>query len=384
MGETYRPRAPHHRGHRRRARTDPGLRPGSGSRLEAQDTRRWAPEKLKKTDSVTGKNAAKSAAAAAASKERGDGTGTFKPRDVVWPAAGQAKVDLNAEPPAPPLGARFLTGARSAAPAAPVAEPSRAGSAPVWVEAADRARSGNAGPRTGKAAVTLADKKAAEKAGVQGLLLAVKSAEGTEKGAPVKVSVDVSHIAGAFGGDWLSRARLVELPECALITPDRPECQKQTPVATVKDDDRPGLLSAEVSSRPTARPRTPPASTPPRAERPYWPPPPRRAAAPAPTAPPASPPPAPGARAAAPAASRGRTRSTSRTAWAAPSPASASRTARSRSTAVPRRRTTRRRGSARAGTTPPASSSAPSSPAPRTARRTPASSASRATTPPSR
>ncbi|MCX5271010.1 polymorphic toxin-type HINT domain-containing protein [Streptomyces virginiae] len=224
-----------------------GSGPAQAADWKPKDTRRWAPEKLKKTDSVTGKNAAKSAAAAAASKERGDGTGTFKPRDVAWPAAGQAKVDLNAAPPAPPLGARFLTGARSAAPAAPVAEPSRAGSAPVWVEAADRARSGNAGPRTGKAAVTLADKKAAEKAGVQGLLLAVKSAEGTEKGAPVKVSVDVSHIAGAFGGDWLSRARLVELPECALITPDRPECQKQTPVATVKDGDRPGLLSAEVS-----------------------------------------------------------------------------------------------------------------------------------------
>lgn len=361
-----------------------GSGPAQAADWKPKDTRRWAPEKLKKTDSVTGKNAAKSAAAAAASKERGDGTGTFKPRDVAWPAAGQAKVDLNAAPPAPPLGARFLTGARSAAPAAPVAEPSRAGSAPVWVEAADRARSGNAGPRTGKAAVTLADKKAAEKAGVQGLLLAVKSAEGTEKGAPVKVSVDVSHIAGAFGGDWLSRARLVELPECALITPDRPECQKQTPVATVKDGDRPGLLSAEVSLKADG-----PAADATRLN----------AAAGGATVLAASAAPGGsagtyGATSLAPSGSWSQGGSTGGFSWTYPidvpdglggtkpsiSLSYSSQSVDGRTAATNNQASWIGEG----WDYTPASSSAPSSPAPRTARRTPASSASRATTPPSR
>ncbi|MFD7260526.1 RHS repeat-associated core domain-containing protein [Streptomyces sp. NPDC059874] len=101
-------------------------------------------------------------------------------------------------------------------------------------------------PRAGKAAVQLKDKAAAEKAGIQGLLLAVRPAGESVKAGPVKVSVDVSHIAGAFGGDWLYRTRLVTLPQCALTTPERAECRKQTPVTTVRDGDRAGLLSAEV------------------------------------------------------------------------------------------------------------------------------------------
>ncbi|MFF4425523.1 RHS repeat-associated core domain-containing protein [Streptomyces sp. NPDC001549] len=223
-----------------------GSGPAQAADWKPRDTRRWSPQKLTKTESVTGKDAARPATFLA-SKERGDGSGTWQPRDVVWPEAGHAEVDLNAAPSAPPLGARFLSGARSAVPAAPSAEPGRVGAAPVWVEAAGSTRSGKGGPRTGKAAVTLTDKKTAEKAGVQGLLVAVQPAEGTEQGAPVKVSVDVSHIAGAFGGDWLSRARLVALPECALTTPERPECRTQTPVPTAKAGDRPGLLSTEVT-----------------------------------------------------------------------------------------------------------------------------------------
>ncbi|MFD7560363.1 hypothetical protein ACFV9E_38445, partial [Streptomyces sp. NPDC059835] len=102
--------------------------------------------------------------------------------------------------------------------------------------------------RTGKAAVQLTDKAAAEKAGIQGLLLGVRPAGGSlEGGGRIKVSVDVSHIEGAFGGDWLSRARLVTLPKCALTTPERAECRTQTPVTTVRDGDRAGLLSAEVT-----------------------------------------------------------------------------------------------------------------------------------------
>ncbi|WP_329391431.1 hypothetical protein OG625_40190 (plasmid) [Streptomyces sp. NBC_01351] len=101
-------------------------------------------------------------------------------------------------------------------------------------------------PRTGKAAVQLTDRAAAEKAGIQGLLLTVRPAGDVVKAGPVKVSVDVSHIAGAFGGDWLHRTHLVRLPECALTTPEHAECRTQTPVTTARDGDRAGLLSAEV------------------------------------------------------------------------------------------------------------------------------------------
>ncbi|MFD9406818.1 RHS repeat-associated core domain-containing protein [Streptomyces sp. NPDC059989] len=193
---------------------------------------------MKKTESVSGKNAPK----ADPKTPKGDGAAAWHPKDVYWPPAAQAEVDLTATPPAAPHGSLFTAPAPSGVPAAPVADPSRVGAAPVWVHPA----TGKDAPRTGKAAVQLMDRAAAEKAGVQGLLLAVRPAEGAGKG-PVKVSVDVSHIAGAFGGDWLSRAHLVALPECALTTPERAECRTQKPVVTSKDGDRAGLLSAEVT-----------------------------------------------------------------------------------------------------------------------------------------
>ncbi|MEV7523732.1 RHS repeat-associated core domain-containing protein [Streptomyces sp. NPDC091371] len=193
---------------------------------------------MKKTESVSGKNAPK----IDPKTIEGGGAAVWRPKGVYWPPASQAEVDLGAVPPAAPHGSLFTAAVPSDVPAAPVADPRRAGAAPVWVSPG----SAKDAPRSGKAAVQLTDKAAAEKAGIQGLLLAVRPAGGAVKAGPVKVSVDVSHIAGAFGGDWLYRTRLVTLPQCALTTPERAECRTQTPVTTVRDGDRAGLLSAEV------------------------------------------------------------------------------------------------------------------------------------------
>ncbi|MCX5297946.1 hypothetical protein OG898_15870 [Streptomyces sp. NBC_00193] len=161
---------------------------------------------------------------------------------MYWPPATKAEVDLGATTPAPPVGSLFTAPGPSEGPAAPAPDPSRVGDAPVWVAPA----AAEDAPRSGKAVVELEDRSAAEKVGLQGMLVSVRPGEGVAKGGPVKVSVDVSHISGSFSADWLSRAQLVALPECALTTPDRPECRKQTPLATSKDGDRPGLLRAEV------------------------------------------------------------------------------------------------------------------------------------------
>ncbi|WP_327310097.1 RHS repeat-associated core domain-containing protein (plasmid) [Streptomyces sp. NBC_01298] len=161
---------------------------------------------------------------------------------MYWPPATTAEVDLGATTPNPADGSLFIVPERSKGPAAPAPDPSRAGDAPVWVAPA----AGEGALHSGKAAVQLADRTTAEKAGLQGMLVSVRPSEGVTKGGPVKVSVDVSHIAGSFSADWLSRTHLVALPECALTTPERSECRTQTPLATTKDGDRPGLLSAEV------------------------------------------------------------------------------------------------------------------------------------------
>ncbi|MFE1556091.1 RHS repeat-associated core domain-containing protein [Streptomyces sp. NPDC058734] len=162
-----------------------------------------------------------------------------------WPVAAHAEVDLSAAPAAVRPRSPFTApgaGSSPAVPAVPLRDPSRAGASPVWVTSAEKAV-----PASARASVRLTDRAAAERAGVQGLLLAVRPTADQAGATPVKVSVDVSSIAGAFSGDWLSRARLVQLPACAMSDPERAECRTQTPLPTANDRDRPGLLSTEVA-----------------------------------------------------------------------------------------------------------------------------------------
>jgi hypothetical protein len=131
------------------------------------------------------------------------------PVAVSWPAAGEASVPLR--------------GTRA-----------RAGKLPVWV----------AGKGAGSAKVRVLDRRAADKAGVPGLLFTVDAGAARSR---LTVEVDYSSFRYAYGGDWASRLRLVELPACALSTPERVECRSGKPLPTrnrVKD----GTLSAEVSS----------------------------------------------------------------------------------------------------------------------------------------
>ncbi|WP_433089088.1 polymorphic toxin-type HINT domain-containing protein [Dactylosporangium sp. CA-052675] len=75
-----------------------------------------------------------------------------------------------------------------------------------------------------KVHVEVLDQQASRKANVRGLLLKVGRADGGSSASAVGVKVDYSRFATAYGADWSSRLKLVELPECAQTTPDRPEC----------------------------------------------------------------------------------------------------------------------------------------------------------------
>lgn len=151
---------------------------------------------------------------------------------VRWPGAGSAEVSL--------------------------APGGRAGSLPVSITASRVAPKGAAlakGPAKDEAParvkVALADREDARRAGIKGVLLTVGRTDGVKKSVPAKVEVDYSSFRGAYGGDWAARLRLVQLPACALTTPDVAKCRKQTPVAT-KNDIRSGKLSAHTMAAPTA------------------------------------------------------------------------------------------------------------------------------------
>ncbi|WP_234382011.1 RHS repeat domain-containing protein [Streptomyces sp. XY332] len=162
------------------------------------------------------------AAAADASKKQ-------KPK-ATWPAPGSAEVSL-------------ATGGR-------------VGKLPVTVSRADAglaksALSQNAPAagvtNPGRVKVSVADKDAARKAGIDGVLLSVGRSDGVPNPVPAKVEVDYDSFRGAYGGDYAARLHLVELPACALTTPERAECRTQKPLKT-KNDTRTAKLSAQIST----------------------------------------------------------------------------------------------------------------------------------------
>lgn len=136
---------------------------------------------------------------------KGSGSlGTYRARGPQWPKAGTATVALGAH------GA---------------AKPVKAGELPVWVTQADD------GHTVGEVRVQTASHTQTLKAGANGMLLGITPSGAATAGGRVRVVVDYAAIAKAYGGGYGSRLQLVQLPACALTTPQRTECQKRTPIA---------------------------------------------------------------------------------------------------------------------------------------------------------
>ncbi|MGW2658632.1 polymorphic toxin-type HINT domain-containing protein [Streptomyces sp. NPDC001478] len=150
----------------------------------------------------------------------------WKPASVAWPEPGHAAVDLTA-------AGKTAGGKR------------RAGNLPVAVSpvAASKTLTGAA---PGKLDVTLLDRAAARRAGVEGLLLKVQRLDGERTSGGVRVEVDYAGIRDAYGAGWSSRLRLVQLPACAVTTPAKPACRTAKPLAT-DNDATASTLSARVT-----------------------------------------------------------------------------------------------------------------------------------------
>jgi RHS repeat-associated protein len=102
------------------------------------------------------------------------------------------------------------------------------GGTPVAVQPGHRARTA---PAAGNAQVTVLDQSAAHKAGVTGVLLTAAA----DSAGRADISVDYADFASAIGGGWAQRLRLVQLPACALTTPQKAECRQQTPLKSDND-----------------------------------------------------------------------------------------------------------------------------------------------------
>src|SRR5262249_20256419 len=150
-----------------------------------------------------------------------------------WPAAQTATASLSmAATAGKPLP---LT-------SGPSAGSRRAGDLPVWVGPPDVTSSRTSGklltsgPRSVASAsstavsrvrVSMASHSVAAAAGVHGVVFSVARADGNSAAGRVHVSLSYSSFAHSYGDDYASRLRLMELPDCALTTPQVAACRKQ-------------------------------------------------------------------------------------------------------------------------------------------------------------
>ncbi|MFI1675672.1 polymorphic toxin-type HINT domain-containing protein [Streptomyces sp. NPDC020607] len=107
-------------------------------------------------------------------------------------------------------------------------KPARAAGLPLKV-----ATTGDAGPASVRVAVLGREKSAA--AGAETPLMTVARTDGSKRSAPVKVGLDYADFAGAYGGSYGSRLRLVQYPFCVLTTPRKKACATPEPLESGND-----------------------------------------------------------------------------------------------------------------------------------------------------
>ncbi|MBA5224554.1 hypothetical protein H1X69_24590 [Streptomyces griseoaurantiacus] len=100
-----------------------------------------------------------------------------------------------------------------------------------------------------KVAVRVLDRETVEPAGGVGLGLQVTRTDGVDKPGRVQVGIDYSGFKYAYGGDFADRLRLVEMPACALETPQAEGCT-QREFVSADNDTATGRLTATVTAEP--------------------------------------------------------------------------------------------------------------------------------------
>lgn len=169
------------------------------------------------------------------------------------PAAAVAAAKAPSVPSAKASTGVFTIKPHAGAKPADAAAKTAATAAVSWPTVANVHVGSAAGVPPGRFDVAVADRTAAARAGIDGAIFSVTprrqaSAAETSASGAAEVSFDYSGLANAYGGDYGSRLRLVQLPACALTTPQLAACQTRTPVAGVVNSPRTHTLSAPMTS----------------------------------------------------------------------------------------------------------------------------------------
>ncbi|MEU9839389.1 RHS repeat-associated core domain-containing protein [Actinomadura sp. NPDC048032] len=158
--------------------------------------------------------------------------------EAAWPKPGRAEVDV-------PSG----TGGTGA----------RAGGLPVRVlPPGEQTRSARAVPAADRVRVEVLDQQTSRRIGLDGLAFTVARTDAAAPGR-VRVRLDYSRFAQAFGGGYGARLRLTQVPQCALVTPEKPECRTAVPVVA-RNDGAARTLTADIEAGPAAASGSPAAA----------------------------------------------------------------------------------------------------------------------------
>ncbi|CNE28938.1 Cell wall-associated polypeptide CWBP200 [Mycobacterium tuberculosis] len=150
---------------------------------------------------------------------------------AAWPSAGAAEVDV-------PSGDNDAG--------------ARAGKLPIKVLPPGKQRRSVRAAAADRVRVQVLDQASSRRLGVDGLAFTVARTDASAPGR-VKVQLDYAKFAQAFGGAYGARLRLTQLPQCALTTPDKPECRTGEPVTT-DNDAAAKTLTADVEAAPATAP----------------------------------------------------------------------------------------------------------------------------------
>jgi RHS repeat-associated protein len=151
---------------------------------------------------------------------------------VAWPTAGAATLNLPAAATdlARPAGLTWT------------------GALPVGIAAAGRApalSAAGSAPAVAQVRVQVLDRTAALTSG-RDFVVRVSRTDGVAAAGPVLVGIDYARFRDAYGGDWARRLQVVELPDCALSTPNSPQCQGK--VLPTRNDTSAHVVTAQTSA----------------------------------------------------------------------------------------------------------------------------------------
>ncbi|MEU5031565.1 polymorphic toxin-type HINT domain-containing protein [Streptomyces milbemycinicus] len=113
----------------------------------------------------------------------------------------------------------------------------------------------------GSVHVSVLGRKKAKAAGIDGPLMTVARSDGAEKSAPVRLDLDYSDFAGAYGGSYGSRLKLVQYPACVLTTPQKKACSTPKPLASSNDTAKQTLTAKVSAAADTSGPSTQPGTS---------------------------------------------------------------------------------------------------------------------------